>query len=103
MNSSVQSPAKCHTRHEELMFAGILSQHLPREMTPEDMEAWRNDPEGLASVLAGLKHAPKPSRTIGFHRKDGGVTKGVPLAREFRTAKESPSDHDEAGWPNSAL
>jgi hypothetical protein len=59
MSDSVQPPAMCHTRHEAIMFAGIISQHLPAEMTAAEMEAWRHDPEGLAAVLAGLLPAPK--------------------------------------------
>jgi len=58
MTDSIQPKGKCHTRHAALMFAGIISQHLPAEMTFADMEAWRNDPEGLEAVLAGLKSPP---------------------------------------------
>jgi hypothetical protein len=59
MPDSTQPPGRCHNRHEALMFAGIISQHLPAEMTAAEMEAWRHDPEGLAAVLAGLLPAPK--------------------------------------------
>jgi len=48
------------------MFAGIIGQYLPAELTPEDMEAWRHDPEGLAAVLAGLKVPPKRREGIGM-------------------------------------
>lgn len=93
MTHSTQPKGKCHTRHAALMFAGIISQHLPAEMTFADMEAWRNDPEGLEAVLAGLKSPPVSTgaqaplhvaspRTIDFHRPDGGVTKAVLLASD---------------------
>lgn len=56
-------PPKCHTRHEALFFSGFMASLLPPKMTETEMAYWRNHPEGLAAILAGL--VPPPNMPAG--------------------------------------
>lgn len=101
---------KCHNKNEAQQFGGFLAQHLPAEMTDQQMEYWRNHPEGLEAVLAGLKSPPVSTgaqaplhvaspRIIDFHRLDGGVTRAVPLAFALVGA-EYPNPREEPEVPS---
>lgn len=67
--------ATFHHPRDRAIFTGFLGQHLPEDMTAEQMEHWKNHPEGLQAILAQLKSTLTAQLMTGPVAVEGGTVR----------------------------